>query len=459
MKMPQTEEPEEIIRSLLVSNEQAYISHFVFIFNELWRDAIDARERILTIEQGIEPEFVEVINDPRRASRVLMDLAKSVRKEALLILPNDKAMVRVDRLGVIDYLIKASQENGAIIKIICKLSKENSDIIKKISNNAPNIRILNGNISSAGMLIADNTKFFRAELKEPRAEEFTEAIGFPIYSNSKHSVESFRSIFELLWNERALNEELKNTETMQKEFINMAAHELRNPIQPILALSAFLRSKEEDGDTKENREVLDVIYRSAKKLQRLTEDILDVSKIESQTLSLNKSQFNLKEVALNTLADLESQLRTEGKDNNIKLDFISKENEDTFVYADLGRIIQVISNLLSNAIKFTEEGSITVKMKRQRGDNNAANNDHQELIVVSIRDTGKGIDPTIKNKLFEKFVTKSEKGIGLGLYISRKIIEAHCGRMWAENNSDGRGAAFYFSLPLSIDIPDTIAKT
>ena len=178
-----TEEPEEIIRSLLVSNERAYISHFVFIFNELWKDGIDARERILTIEQGIEPEFIEVINDPQRAERVLIDLAKSVKKEALFILPDDKSMIRVDRLGVIDYLIKASQD-GAIVKIICPLTKENSDIVNRISNNAPNIRVLNGNISSAGMLIVDNAKFFRAELKDPHAGEFIEAIGFPIYSNS-----------------------------------------------------------------------------------------------------------------------------------------------------------------------------------------------------------------------------------------------------------------------------------
>ena len=172
-------------------------------------------------------------------------MAKSVRKEALFILPNDKAMIRVDKLGIFDYLINASQ-NGANVKIICPLSKENSDIIERISNNASNIRILNGNISSTGMLIVDNTKFFRAELRDPHADEFMEAIGFPIYSNSKPSVESFRSIFELLWNERVLNEELKNTETMQKEFIDMAAHELRTPIQPILTLSAILQSKEGD---------------------------------------------------------------------------------------------------------------------------------------------------------------------------------------------------------------------
>ena len=364
-----TEEPEEIIRSLLVTNEQAYINHFVFIFNELWKDAVDARERILTIEQGIEPEFVEVINDPQRAEMVLIDLAKSVRKEALLILPNDKAMIRVDKLGVIDNLIKVSQENDAIIKIICPLSKENSHIAKRIANNASNIRVLNGNISSAGMLIADNARYFRAELKDPHAGEFIEAIGFPIYSNSKPSVESFRSIFELLWNERVLNEELKNTQAMQKEFINIAAHELRNPIQPILGLSHTLLS--EEGDIKQYRELLNVIYRNAKRLQRLTEDVLDVSKIESKTLKLNKNQFNLKEVIMNILADFKTQLKSEGKDNKINLHFVSKENEDIFVYADLDRITQVVSNLLSNAVKFTEEGSITVRMKREK-DYNAA---------------------------------------------------------------------------------------
>jgi signal transduction histidine kinase len=440
-----TEGPEEIIRSLLVTNEQAYISHFVFIFNELWKDAIDARERILTIEQGIEPEFVEVINDPERAERILIDLAQSVRKEALFILPNDKAMIRVDKLGIIDYLIKASLENDAIVKIICPLSKENSHIVKRIANNASNIRVLNGNISSAGMLIADNTKYFRAELRDPHAAEFIEAIGFPIYSNSKPSVESFRLIFGLLWNERVLNEELNSTQAMQKEFINIAAHELRNPIQPILGLSHSLLS--EEGDIKQYRELLNVIYRNAKRLQRLTEDVLDVSKIESKTLKLNKNEFNLKEVIMNILADFKTQLKSEGKDNKINLDFVSKENEDIFVYADLSRIIQVVSNLLSNAVKFTEEGSITVRMKREKA-NNAANINRHQLVVVSIRDTGKGVHPSLSGKLFEKFETRSEKGMGLGLYISRTIVEDHGGKLWAENNTDEKGATFFFSLPI-----------
>jgi signal transduction histidine kinase len=173
---------------------------------------------------------------------------------------------------------------------------------------------------------------------------------------------------------------------------------------------------------------------------------LDVSRVESQTLKLNKNQFNLKEVIMHILADLKAQLKSTDKDNKINLDFVSNEEGDTFVHADQGRITQVISNLLSNAVKFTEEGSITIKIKREKGDDNA--NSH-ELIVVGIQDTGKGIDPAVKDKLFEKFETKSEKGIGLGLYISRKIIEAHGGRIWAENDADGKGATFSFSLPLS----------
>ena len=444
-----TEGSEEIIKSLLVSNEQAYISHFTFIFNELWRDAIDAKERILSIEQGIEPEFFEVINDREKANQILVDLAKSVKKEALFLLPNDKAIIRVDRLGVVDYLINASQQkNAAVIKIICLLSEENSGVLKKISEHAPDIKILNGKVSPHGMFIVDNEKFFGAEMIEPQAETFSEAIGFGVYSNSRRSVESFKSFFELLWNERILNEELKNMETMQQEFISIAAHELRNPIQPILGLSAILRSKAE-GDIKQYRELLDVIHRNAKKLQQLTEDILDVAKIESQTLNLNKSRFNLKELILNTIADIKTHLKSEGKDNKVKLDFISNEQEDIFLYGDAGRITQVIYNFLSNAIKFTDEGAITVRMKRYKDNNNATNNNNQGAVMVSVQDTGKGIDPTVKDRLFEKFATKSEKGLGLGLYISKKIIEAHDGKIWAENNPDGKkGATFYFILPL-----------
>ena len=154
-------EPEELIRNLLVINEQPYMSHFVFIFDELWKNGIDAKDRIAAIEQGLEPEFLEVITDYEKASQILVELAKSVKKEALFFLPIDRAMSRMDRLGIIDYLIDASR-NGGEVKIICPLSSENADIVKRISSNARDIKILNGNNSPYGMFIVDGEKIFRA---------------------------------------------------------------------------------------------------------------------------------------------------------------------------------------------------------------------------------------------------------------------------------------------------------
>ena len=425
-----------VSQSFLISNEPLYVNHFNSLFEELWKNSIDAKGRITAIEQGLEPEFLEVITDNEKASQILVDLAKSVRKEALFFLPNDRALLRMERLGVIDYLIHASQ-NGVEVKIICCLTADNSESVKRMSINAPNIRILNGDISPYGMLIVDGEKFLRAELREPTAIEFSEAIGFTIYSNSKRSVESFKMVFELLWNERKLNEELKRAYKMQKEFIDIAAHELRNPIQPILSLTEILRNKIKDT---EQLELLNATIRSAKRLHRLSEDILDVTRIESQSLNLKKEPFSLSEMILNAIADSKNQLK---KDNNIIMKLTCME--DFFVEADKARLNQVIVNLLSNAVKFTPEGIISIVVEK-----NKREEEHGKQIVVSIKDTGAGIDPEIFPKLFGKFVTKSEAGgIGLGLFISKSIVEAHGGKIWAENNPDGKGATFSVSLPLS----------
>jgi two-component system, OmpR family, sensor histidine kinase VicK len=185
-------------------------------------------------------------------------------------------------------------------------------------------------------------------------------------------------VFELLWNERTLNEELKRADIMQKEFINVVTHELRTPIQPIIGISDVLHSRIKDT---EQRELLDVVIRNAKRLQRLTEDILDVARIETESLMLRKSQFNLKELILNTITDYKTQIKKEDKDNKLVLVFTTTEdnnNDDIFVYDDTGRITQVISNLLSNAIKFTEEGTITAKIEKRIDKNN------QEQIVTVI---------------------------------------------------------------------------
>jgi signal transduction histidine kinase len=237
------------------------------------------------------------------------------------------------------------------------------------------------------------------------------------------------------------NEQLRQHDKLQKEFINMAAHELRTPIQPILGLADVLRDYVSDSH---QSKLLDVIMRNARRLQRLSCDILDVSKIESSLLKLSKSQVDLNEKIKNVISDVENRY-DDGNNTNVKIIF--EPEEIIIVYADKDRIHQVLSNLLNNAVKFTKNGTVTINTRIANGSNNNDNNDKEA--VVTIMDTGSGITPEIMQKLFSKFVTTSSHGTGLGLFISKGIIDAHGGRIWAENNSNGVGSSFSFSLPFT----------
>jgi two-component system, OmpR family, sensor histidine kinase VicK len=424
----------------------------------------------LEIEKAIEPEFSEVVTDHQKAGQILVELAKSVKSEALILLPRDKSMVRLDRLQVFDHIIKASQENNnaAEVKIICPLSQINSHIVKRISDCAPNIKIINGDNSPYGMFIVDNDKLFRAELSKPNAEHLSEAIGYTIYSTSKASTNSFKSVFELLWAELILNEELKRADKMQKEFINIATHELRTPAQSILGY-AELASADPKLCKDDKHGLIDAIYRNAIRLQRLTKDILDVAKIESGTFQLANEVFNLNNLVADVVLDIKKRIVTT-QENKVSIIYktgkgeVSDEgNTDTtiFVNVDKERITQVLYNLLENAVKFCKDNSTVsvVVWKQNRGDDEEVNNgkgkDRRqqqkqliEEVIIKIQDTGAGIHPDILPRLFTKFATKSLTGTGLGLYISKSIVEAHGGKIWAQNNLDGNGATFAFSLPL-----------
>jgi two-component system, OmpR family, sensor histidine kinase VicK len=417
---------------IIYSNVNEIIEHQKYVFDSFWNRAIPAEQRIKEIEEGLASEFYEVITDHEKATQTLVDLAKSVKKEALFFLPNDKSLVRIERLGLIDYVVKSSQ-SGATVKIICPLSEVNAEIVRRTSERAPEIQVLNGNNSPYGMYIGDGEKFIRAELRNPNAEKFSESVGFMVYSNRKTSVDSFKSIFELLWNERTLNEELKKAYKMQKEFINIASHELRTPTQAILGMSGLLQYYPEKKD-----ELIEVIRRNAKRLQALTDDILDVTRIESQTFQLEKERFNIYELLSDVIKDFTERIK--GDNKNVKLVYDQKDtSHPILVEADKGRITQVLSNILNNALKFTNEGQIII---------GAYESKNKKEIIVSITDTGSGINKDIFAKLFSKFATKSFSGTGLGLYISKSIVEAHGGRIWAENNKDKVGATFMFTLPV-----------
>jgi signal transduction histidine kinase len=233
---------------------------------------------------------------------------------------------------------------------------------------------------------------------------------------------------------REANEQLTVHDKLQREFINIAAHELRTPLQPILGLSEILESQ-----FGERSEEMKVIARNARRLERLTQDILDVSKIESGALTLNIQTIDLGEAISSVIIDYRNNLAHAIRTENVKKEKvkIQYEPKKLMVKGDRERIQQVMSNLINNALRFTKEGAVIVKTQVIDG-----------LAQITVKDTGSGIDPEIMPRLFQKFVTKSEKGTGLGLYISNSIVQALGGRMWAENNADGKGATFTFTLPL-----------
>ena len=258
-----------------------------------------------------------------------------------------------------------------------------------------------------------------------------------LYSKTAELKMTNESLIESNKKLESANKRLEVHDKMQKDFINIAAHELRTPIQPILALTQVLRSrKEKNNNGKEIEEelsLLDAVIRNAKRLQRLAEDILDVTKIESHSLILHKERFNLNEVISNTIQDIRNQI------SNGKVKLLYEFDKDLlFIEADKERITQVISNLLSNAVKFTKEGTISISVEKK-----------DSKVTFNIKDTGTGIDSEILPRLFTKFASKSFEGTGLGLFVSKSIVEAHGGKMWAENNADGNGASFSFSLPLN----------
>jgi two-component system, OmpR family, sensor histidine kinase VicK len=450
------------VPQVIYSNVKDIVVQQQYVFEAFWNRAIFADQKIREIEEGLDMGNTEIIQDSYAAKELFINLVRSAADEILLIIPTVNAFYREERIGVIQLIKEAAEQRGVKVKVLIP----SNDIIDKIlqkpekgeeeekKEKQKEFEIRRIDLTSeikSTIVVIDRKTSLVTELRDDSKENFVQAIGSTSYSTSKPTVLSYTSIFENFWKQVELYEQLKIHDRIQKEFINVAAHELRSPIQPILGLSEVLKSKE--GNIKEYDELIDVINRNAKRLRQLTEDILDVARIEGKLLNLRKSRFDLKELILNTIADHASQTIREGKDNNnkVKIELAPKDGKEVyneiFIDGDRERITQVISNLLNNAIKFTEEGTIIVDIEERKNNKHSNKAAAAAIVVVNIQDTGKGIDPTISDKLFEKFTTTSEKGMGLGLYLSRKIIESHGGEIWAANNTNGKGATFGFSLP------------
>ena len=436
-----------VINSLLSSNEPLYVKHFASIFEELWRNGIDAKSRIRDIDEGIETEGIEIIRNPTESLKIAYDIVKSARHEVLRIYPSINALRRQIRAGAF-RIFKEVLEDGVKVRILIPADEQQiAELESEITLVLPQLEIRSIDKSlqtSIGIIVVDRKKSLIIESRDDTKDNYYDAVGLAAYSNSRPIALSYASVFEALWKQAELYkqinfyyEQLKIHNKMQEEFINVAAHELRTPIQPVLSLSELLLSKK--GDIEQYEEILESINRNGKRLQRLAENILDVTKIESQSLQLKKEKFILNDLILSIFTNYESHMK-KAEISNVKLAMAPKE-DIVLVEGDKERLTQVFDNILSNAIKFTKEGRITVSIERMK------END-KEFGVVSVKDTGSGIDSEILPRLFTKFATKSQTGTGLGLYISKRIIETHGGKIWAENNLQETGATFSFSLAL-----------
>lgn len=454
----------KMVQSVLVSNEPIYVNHFRYIFEELWKDGIDAKARIASIEEGADLGEVEVVPTSSRAGEIYLELVRNAQKEVMILFPTPNAFLRQYTIGVVSLAKEAAQWRNVKIRILMPKHGSTEELVTNLTptaeeqeeghdrshHNNIDVRYIEQAVldTHATILVVDKKFSLVMEIRDDSKATFEEAIGLSTYSNSKAGVLSYLSLLENLWLQielyqqikessirlEAANEKLKIHDKMQEEFIDIAAHELRTPIQPILVLSQIIRHKLKETDC---IEPLDIIIRNARRLQRLTEDILDVQKIESQTMQLNKERFELSGWISNLVADYRNDLGKENEKEAIKLITELDISAPIVVDADRSRLAQVINNLLNNSVRYTKEGTIAVITKEK-----------DQQVIVSVKDTGKGIALDILPRLFLKFVTKSYQGTGLGLYISRGIIEAHGGKIWAENNDYGKGATFTFSLPI-----------
>jgi signal transduction histidine kinase len=460
----------KMIQSLITSNEPTYVAYFYSIFEQLWNEGVDAQDRIRNITEGrAEETDIEIIPNPKTGIDNAWKILRSAKKEILIVCSTSNAFRRQLQIGGLQLLKEIVEKNNVKVRILVPADTEAKLTIKEISISNPgiDIRSLEEALqTSITIIIVDRKECIIVESKDDTKETSYDAAGITTYSSSKTIATSYVSIFESLWNQTELFEELKKSNrqlanlykqviatnkqmktssNMQKEFINIAAHELRAPIQPILGLAEVLRQQNQQPDNKEDQvysesnELLNVIIRNARRLQQLTENILDVTKIENNSMELNKEEFILSKAVLESFTDFANQLSKEQKEN-VKL-IVALDEGDVLVVADKHRINQVINNLLNNALKFTKQGQITLSTEKEKK--------YGKEVIVKIQDSGPGIDPDIMPRLFTKFATKSYSGTGLGLFISKSIVETHGGKMWAENNLDGKGATFLFTLPIA----------
>lgn len=413
------------------------------------------------MDAGMEPNQIRILSNPDEIQELYRNLIQSASSEISLIVASPNALVRQNNIGLSESLEKAALERNVLVNLaIPRLDTQKQNNSKNISQNivAKNLQeteelaTKSQNITvrkylssvyqtskfKSTMLLIDRKSTLIIDLRDDSKNSFSEATGLATYYDGEARTLSYGFIFDTIWTQAELYRqlelrtmELEKLNEMQNEFVNVAAHELRTPAQAIMGYSEMLEKSLE-----RNRSYEKAIDRNAQKLFNLTSNLLDVARIETRTLKLNKSSFDLNQEIENVIKEIVDSSSSGGTGRNVT--FVFEPRFSTTIYADRERINQVIQNVINNAVKFTESGTITIAVERNKISNE---------VVVTVTDTGTGIDKEILPNIFMKFTTKSRTGTGLGLYISKAIIEEHGGRIEARNNEDGKGAMFRFTMP------------
>ena len=509
----------------------------------------------LTKQENIELEISKKLNTiggikDSNIRQVCLDSISSANQEILIFFPTANSFLRYEKIGAIERIIDVVKQRNVRVKILVpyhvliekfveqnsylldttykmKTYEEHSNSNSNSNSNVESIRFIQEiSGTKTTILIIDKNISIVTELEDDIGESFEAATGFSTYSTDVSWIFPYVFIFENLWAQAGLyqqvkkaNETLLTQDKRYKEFISVAAHELRSPIQPIIGLSHLLVYEKESITGKEE-ESLEIIMRNAVNLSKLTENILELTRIENDNLKLKKEIFDLDKLIFDVISDFEKQFAQshhlnhhhqkraksniklwyhhnqksgvvhdeDDEENDIGMDALQlrRRFEDSVeIEADKVRIYQVISNLISNAIKSIDDvtgiiddektGKIIISMRCANSYQHPAGSDYQigreiginenydskernkngrctissdAVAIVTITDTGGGIDLEIMPRLFTRFATNFKTGTGLGLFISKRIIEAHKGKIWAYNNKEGQGATFQFSIPV-----------
>ncbi|HKQ21038.1 MAG TPA: ATP-binding protein [Nitrososphaeraceae archaeon] len=438
------------------NNDEGMVELQNYVFENLWNNSVSYHDKSSSLEVGVDPEQVKVLSDPIEIRKTYLSLIESAKSEISLIIATPNALQRNYKGGIISMLAEASEKRNVTVNLVIPTYHDDKiqDDFLHTEAVARNFKFKMKSIApvttqthkiKTTFLIVDKKSVFIIDVKDDNQDNFLEAVGYATFHTSKSRTESYNFIFDTIWRQADLYESLREAnrnliysyqkleehDAMEKEFINLAAHELRTPSQSIIGYSEMLKDLPE-----RNKQYEEAISRNAERLYSLITNMLSIARIESQTMKLNKIIFDLNVKIENVIKDVSQQIELR-KADKVRIDFRSSGRIS--IIADKEKIFQVFANLLNNAIKFTNEGTIKISVKEKEKTNEA---------VVTIKDSGPGIDPEIIPHLFSKFKTKSEKGLGLGLYISKNIVEAHHGKIEAYNNPNSEGATFVVTLPL-----------